>query len=146
MAKTAKKTSTKTRNYNSQVSKTALEKAKHDVQQKNMSVRNAAKKKWKLGKSTLHDYIKGKHTKPVGRQTVLSLDEEQMLCARILTLAEWAFPLDAMDLRMLVKAYLDRRGIVCHRFKNNIPGYDWVLAFLKRQTCPDFSGVSKCKD
>ena len=73
MAKTVKQTSTKTRNYNSQVSKTALEKGKHDVEQKNMSVRNAAKK-WKLGKSTLHDYIKGKHTKPVGRQTVLSLD------------------------------------------------------------------------
>lgn len=132
MPRTVEKTSsTKTRNYSCHVSKTVLEKAKNDVQQKNMSVRKAAQK-WKLGKSTLHDYIKGIHTKPVGRQPVLSPDEEHMLCTRIITLAEWGFPLDVMDLRMLVKAYLDRRGIVCPRFTNNVPGRDWGYSFLKR--------------
>lgn len=51
-----------------------------------------------LGKSTLRDYIKGIHTKSVGRQTVLSHEEESVLCERIITLADWGFPLDILDL------------------------------------------------
>lgn len=123
--------STKKRNYTSHVSKVVLEKAKEDIENKNMSVRQAAKK-WNLGKSTLHDYVKGSHTKPVGRQTALSPEEELLLCQRVITLAEWGFPLDILDLQMLVKAYLDKRGVVVSRFKNNVPGHDWGLSFLKR--------------
>lgn len=122
---------TKKRKYTSRVSKGALEKAKDDVENKNLSVRQAAKK-WNLGKSTLHDYIKGIHSKSVGRQTALSHEEEQLLCQRIVTLAEWGFPLDILDLRMLVKAYLDKLGVAVSRFKNNVPGQEWGLSFLKR--------------
>ena len=71
--------------------------------------------------------LKGIHTKSVGRQTVLSHEEESLLCERIITLADWGFPLDILDLRMLVKGYLEKRGITVSRFKDNTPGHEWGL-------------------
>ena len=56
----------KKRKYTSRVNKSALEKAKAAVENKNMSVRQAAKM-YNLGKSTLHDYMRGIYKKPVGR-------------------------------------------------------------------------------
>lgn len=37
-----------------------------------------------------------------------------------------------MDLRLVVKGYLDREGRTVRKFKNNLPGEDWVQSFLKR--------------
>lgn len=132
MARIKKKVASKAgRRYTAKVSKVNLEKAKNDVENKRLSVRDAAKK-WNLSKSTLHDYIKGIHTKSVGRQTIFSDEEETLLCDRIVTLANWGFPLDIMDLRMLVKGYLEKRGITVSRFKDNTPGHEWGLSFLNR--------------
>jgi hypothetical protein len=36
--------------------------------------------------------------------------EEQILVERALILGEWGFPLTRRDLRILIKAYLDRQG------------------------------------
>ena len=47
------------------------------------------------------------------------------------TVAEWGFPLDGLDLRLLAKSYLDRSGQQT-RFLNNLPGVEWVCSFLKR--------------
>lgn len=131
MGKTVKSPTKRKRTYTTKVSKIALEKAKDEVNKKNLSVRRAAEK-YRIKKSTLHDYLKQKHAKPVGRETVLSHDEELLVCHRIMTLAEWGFPLDMFDLRMLVKAYFDKRGIVVSRFSNNMPGTKWAHSFLKR--------------
>lgn len=46
--------------------------------------------------------------------------------------AEWGCPLDALDLRYIVKAYLDQVGRTVLKFKNNLPGPDFVAGFLKR--------------
>ena len=57
------------------------------------------------------------HTKPVGHEFILSHKEELVVRQKILRLAEWGFPLDIFDLRMLVKAYSDKQGIeelLCH--------------------------------
>ena len=35
-------------------------------------------------------------------------------------------------MRCFLKGYLDRTGTVHKCFKNNMPGIDWVLGFLKR--------------
>lgn len=37
-----------------------------------------------------------------------------------------------MDLRFFVKGYLDSSGRHIAKFKNNFPGYDWVVSFLRR--------------
>ena len=55
-----------------------------------------------------------------------------MLCARIVTMANWGFPVDLFDLRILVKSYLDKRGVNVMRFSNNMPGVKWAQLFMKR--------------
>lgn len=67
-----------------------------------------------------------------GGQTVLGDEVEQHLVKRIQACAEWGFPLDALDLRYLVKSFLDKRGEEVARFRENLPGPDWVESFLKR--------------
>lgn len=37
-----------------------------------------------------------------------------------------------MDLRVVVKGYLDKQGRTVKKFKNNLPGEDWVISFLTR--------------
>ena len=46
-------------------------------------------------------------------------------------LANWKIPLDAMDVRLLVKNYLDRKGVTDARFTNNLPGVNWLKSFMK---------------
>ncbi|KAG5883883.1 hypothetical protein JTB14_007771 [Gonioctena quinquepunctata] len=45
---------------------------------------------------------------------------------------DWGFPLTLYDIRLIVKAFLDRFGRNEYRFKNNMPGSDFVMTFLKR--------------
>lgn len=37
-----------------------------------------------------------------------------------------------MDLRFIVKMYLDKQGLTSKRFKKNSPGVDFVQSFLNR--------------
>ena len=119
------------RKYCSNVPKDLLEKAKTLVEKDNVSVRQAASQ-FGLSKSTLHDFIKKTHTGKMGGQTVLSEAVEAMIVKRIITMGEWGFPLGVLELRMLVKAYLDRRGCVVQKFQDNLPGQDWARSFLRR--------------
>lgn len=41
-------------------------------------------------------------------------------------------PLGGFDIRCIVKAYLDKKGIKENRFKNNLPGLDWFKGFMYR--------------
>lgn len=113
------------------VSKELLKKAKEDMEIKGLSIRQAAKDH-NIKRSTLHDYVSGTHPGKVGRKTALTAEEERIICERIKTLAEWGFPLDVLDVRMLVKAYLQRTGQEVKCFKDNMPGYTWGLNFCRR--------------
>lgn len=62
------------------------------------------------------------HTKTPGGQSVLSADEA----------STYKFPLDSLDLRKIVKGYLDRKGVIIRNFTNDLPGAKWVRLFLKR--------------
>lgn len=44
---------------------------------------------------------------------------------------DWGFLIDGMDLRMFVKSYLDEQGKKEPKFRNNIPGDDWLKSLLK---------------
>lgn len=67
-----------------------------------------------------------------GHPTVFSALEESIFVDYLCLISEWGFPIDSFGLRKLAKGYLDSNGREVHTFKNNIPGRDWALAFLKR--------------
>ena len=48
------------------------------------------------------------------------------------TFANWRLPLDKLDLRMVVKDYLDGKNEKDSKFKDNFPGVDWANGFVKR--------------
>lgn len=114
--------------------KTDLEKvtkAKGDVVSGKLSIRKAAKM-YNIPYTVLNRHIKNPNVKHQGGQLSLSFEEEEMLVERIKICAEWGYPIDLFDLRCLVKAYLDRRGITINKFRNNLPGKDFAESFMKR--------------
>lgn len=92
----------------------------------------AASEKYHVDKMKIYRKCKNLHQKLHGGQTTLSEGEEAILTGKLVLLGEWGFPLTYMDLRLVVKGYLDRAGRNVKKFKNNLPGKDWVLSFLKR--------------
>ena len=96
-----------------------------------MSIRDA-EKIFNIPKSTLHRKLRGHQMKPIGHPTSLSKPEEISFVRHLIVVAEWGFPFSNLDLRLMVKAYLDRVNRKVKQFKNNIPGEDWARSFLKR--------------
>lgn len=99
--------------------------------EKGMSV-SAAGRKHGIRRETLRDKSSGKHMKKSGGQTALTKEEEVMFVKVIKQLSEWSFPLTKMDIRLLVKNYLNKKGKNVRVFKNNLPGVDFVNGFMKR--------------
>lgn len=96
-----------------------------------MSYEKAAEN-WGVDKMKIYRAHKGIHQKKSGGQQCLSEAEEAYIVSRLETAASWGFPLDLFDVRVIVKAYLDRSGKTLRRFRNNLPGEDWAGSFLKR--------------
>ena len=67
-----------------------------------------------------------------GGQTALGEELENKLVEFIITMSEWGYPVDHVDIRYFVKNYLGRSGKSCHVFSNNMPGTDWATSFTKR--------------
>ena len=67
-------------------------------------------KKYGIPIAVLCRRAKTPNMKTQGGQTALDRELE-MYMARIATCAVWGFPLDNLDIRFLVKRYLDRRGV-----------------------------------
>ena len=53
----------------------------------------------------------------MGRPTVLSPEEEEIMVERMMVLAEWGYPLTIRALQELVKNYLDRMGKTTRNLK-----------------------------
>lgn len=71
---------------------------------------------------------------------MFSCEEELLSFVNCITkCAEFGFPLDSFDPRMIAKSYLDSKGRKVKMFKNNVPGSEWVKSFLKRH--PALTGV-----
>lgn len=108
----------------------ALERALNDIK-KGMSYREASRVH-DINYSVLYRHHKRPNLKKQGGQTALSDLEEQIILKQLITCADWGYPLDKYDLRVMVKTYLDSRGKTVPQFKNNLPGKDFVHCFLKR--------------
>ena len=71
-------------------------------------------------------------SKSVGCPTDFTKLEEELFAIRVTTMCNWGFPLDKLDLRMIVNAYLTKQNRVVKEFANNIPGDDWVANDMGR--------------
>lgn len=101
------------------------------VQNKKMSARQASEH-YGIPRSTLGSKLRQEHQLKPGGQPVINEGDENYLVRGILRCAEWGFPLTPLDIKILVKGWLDRQGIRMRTFRNNLPGNDWVKGFLKR--------------
>lgn len=108
-----------------------LVKAVEEVK-KGVSLRKAAEQ-FGISRCALTAAVKG-NTKKVGRPFILSTDDQQILAECIGMSAEWGFPLTILDIRLIVKGYLDRNGRTEPRFKDNMPGVDFVTSFIHRHS------------
>lgn len=124
------------RNYPSKQKKSIpnphdIEKALEELKS-GKSLRKCAEK-YSLSVTTLHRHLKlGNQLRKRGGQTVLSAEEEALLVNRIKICSDWGYPIDSLTLRLLVKDYLEKQGKKVRQFKNNCPGPDFVVSFLKR--------------
>lgn len=123
---------------------TDLANAINAIKGKRMTYREA-QEVYGIQYSVIYRHVKNKDIKKQGGQTSLSLSEEKLLIDNILLCAEWGFPLDRLDLRLLVKGYLDRRGKKVKRFgRSNMPGKEWAHSFLTRHN--DVLAVRLCQN
>lgn len=112
-------------------SEETLQTALAEIQTGTISYRDA-QDKYNIPKSTLQRKIKNKHMKKVGRPTELDSEEEIKLVDGLIILADWGYPVSHLELRLLVKSYLDSLGMVNLRFQDNLPGEEWCVSFLER--------------
>jgi hypothetical protein len=85
------------------------------VKEKTMTL-GVASRHFEIPKTTIFDRMNSKKTKlELGWPTVLSEEEENIIVQRLLVLGMWGFPLTSLDVRFLVKSYLDDIGRTCTR-------------------------------
>ena len=70
--------------------------------------------------------------KKVGHPTALQKDEEEAIVRHLLVCSKWGMLLSSMDIRCIVKEYLDEKGRNVENFNNNLPGPEWCNLFVNR--------------
>lgn len=90
-----------------------------------------AEEHFHIPRRTIVNKLKGEGKRP-GYPQVFSDEEESHFVKCIMQFSNHGFPLDQLDLRMIVRSYLMRTGRIVNRFVNNIPGIEWVRSFLRR--------------
>lgn len=108
-----------------------LEKCLEDIRCKRLSQRVAAKQ-YGIPRSTIINKLKGVRSSVFGGPRVFSPQEEEGFKNHLMKLAEFGFPVTETDLRFCIKNYLSKIGRLVPKFKNNMPGQDWVKSFLDR--------------
>lgn len=111
--------------------KANLKKAVQERLERGTSYR-ALEEKYGIARNTINTHVRNRNEKKPGGQLAVSLLEEQKLVQSLMCVADWGFPLEPMDVRILVKQYYDKLGVTIKKFKNNLPGPDWVKSFLLR--------------
>ena len=96
-----------------------------------MTIRAAANQ-YNIPKSTLHRKCRKMQMKTPGGQLCLTTEEENVIVKHLNVVGDWGFPFSRLDLRLLVKSYLDRSNRTVKRFKENLPGDEWAKSFIKR--------------
>ena len=108
-----------------------LKKALLNIKNKILSQREAAKV-FNIPRSTLKNKLKKAHMKHYGRPSAFTEQEETAFVSHLIKMSQYGFPVDKLDLRMIVKNYLAKQERIVPWFKNNLPGDEWVISFLAR--------------
>ena len=119
--------------YRSGYNEEDMLKAINMVIEQGFSIRQAAEE-CNVPKSTLSDSVSRRHDRILGRPKALSDAEEKIIKERLLLLGTWGYPVTKEELRRLVKDYLDRVGKNIEVFTDNMPGRNWLNAYLKRHS------------
>lgn len=109
----------------------SLEECLRAIRTKQLTQR-AAEKKYGIPRATIKNKLAGKHSKPKGGVTTFTAEEELTFKEHLVHLCDFGFPVGELDFRFSVKAYLDKKGSIIAKFKDNLPGSDWAKGFLKR--------------
>ncbi|KAG5891915.1 hypothetical protein JTB14_022665 [Gonioctena quinquepunctata] len=99
-----------------------LEEALGKVVDGTLSIREATRQ-FSIPFGTLYNRFRGIH----GYN-----DERLAILKSAAKCADWGFPLSLLDMRMMAKYYLDRKGRTVHPFRNNLPGLHWTYSLLQR--------------
>lgn len=91
----------------------------------------AAGKEFNIPRQTLSDKVNKKHLGAVGKQPILTEDEESFLAEWIINSAKQGFPVTKEQLCNSVKGILDDLQRP-NPFQDNRPGRDWYDRFMKR--------------
>lgn len=83
-----------------------------------------------ISKSTLSRKVREKQTNPFGRPKAISDENLKYLRDACLEYAIWGFPLTRFEIRILVREYLNTKGIEESRFSNNLPSSAWAKQFI----------------
>lgn len=89
-------------------------------------------KRFHIPLGTLSNKVNGNHNNKVGRPTVLTEKEEEAIVSHVLVCADWGFPMNMFELRMIIRSYLNFAKKKISQFANNLPGPDFALSFLNR--------------
>ncbi|KAA0201700.1 hypothetical protein HAZT_HAZT003321 [Hyalella azteca] len=68
----------------------------------------------------------------MGHPTSLLAHEGRIIAQNVVVLADWGCPLTHLEIRMIVRDFLNKSGKEVTTFKNNQPGIDWVNNFIAR--------------
>lgn len=94
-----------------------------------------ASAKYNIPRSTLilkMKAIRNDNVQLPGRTCVFTREEEDSFVDHIVKMCDFGFPVTPLDLRFIVKTYLDSTGRKEERFTNNMPGKRWAESFLYR--------------
>lgn len=108
-----------------------LEECLQAIRDGSYSHRQAAEH-FNIPRRTILNKLKQKHSKPVGKPTTFSRDEEESFVSYIEALSDFGFPITTEGLRNVIKIYLQRTSRVIKDFQDNKPGLEWLKQFLKR--------------
>jgi len=121
-----------TRNY-ANYSQETLDAAINAIKSGRMSERKASQH-FHVPIGTIQNKINGRGKENnTGRTcpTALRAQEEKVIAYHVIVTSGYGFPLTLFDIRCVVKAYLDSAKKVEPMFKNNFPGKDWAVSFVK---------------
>ena len=110
-----------------------LAQAVNDVENGLLSIREASVK-YGVSKSTISRKLLHQNEGLPGHPTVFSPHEEEAIVTHVTTVADWGFPINLLELRLLGKLYLQRAGKSIQCFTNNTPGKEWAVSFVARHS------------
>jgi len=85
--------------------------------------------------TTIWDHVHGTHPGVVGRPKALSESDELFLLKYLQDEFDRDEKVTRLDFRKFVREYVNGLKLVNSRFKENMPGLDWLANFEKRHKC-----------